>query len=370
MNKTVPALAASLLAAAALAQDETPVEEAALPVPQQAPAPSATFLPLPFCRMSEGLAEVRSPASEEWQPVEEGRFYPLGSAYRTRQGGRLVLAFGPDSTATISGESSFGTRQQPLGDKTRGIVLAYGTVDLTLPENLREGAFFVAAPGFVVKNPAGESRYAYETVGDGDKATVRCVTGSLGVEGRHFCVPAMRAANEMVVRTSHDHLVTFLYGTSGDYVVRLDQGVCTKEDIGDDGQVTTSVEKRTSEWHLSPKTKVIISRCLPAIGGRMSVHTMAFDAAGERQSECYFCEGRAEVNSGELVSKVRLTGEEVAKRAAEATTETVAAEDAEEAAPSGSGDGGKKAEDDGGNNNGNNNNNNNNENDASDTEAE
>ena len=61
----------------------------------------------------------------------------------------------------------------------------------------------------------------------------------------------------------------------------------------------------------------------------MSVHTMAFDASGERKSECYFCEGRAEVNSGELVAKDRRSGEELAKRAAEAT-ETTAAKDADD----------------------------------------
>lgn len=347
MKKTLSAIAVSFLATVALAEEDAEASDgAALPEAQKtAVSSSVTFLPLPFCRTVEGVAEVRKPGSEEWLPVEEGRFYPLGATYRTKKGGRLVVAFGADSAAAIADEASFGTRLQKLGDKTRGIVLAYGTVDLSLPENLREGAFFVTAPGFVVKNPAGESRYAYEVVGDGDKATVRCVTGSLAVEGRHFNIPSMRAADEVVIRTSHDHLVTFLYGTSGDYVVRLDQGVCVKEDIGDDGQVKTSEENRTSDWHLSPKTKVIISRSMPSIGERMSVHTMAFDAAGERQSECYFCERRAEVNSGELVAKDKLTGEEIAKRAAEATTETVAAEDAEDGSSSGSGSGNDNSND-------------------------
>ncbi|MBR2838926.1 MAG: hypothetical protein IKE55_09095 [Kiritimatiellae bacterium] len=328
IEKTLSALAASMLAAAAFAQDAAPAggaEADEVPAVPKA-APASAFTALPFCREAEGEAEILKLGATEWEPVEEGRFYPLGSVYRTRPGGKLVLAFGPESTAMISGNSSFATRRQTLGEKTRGIVLVYGTVDLALPGNMREGAFFVSAPGFSVKNPAGESKYVYETVGDGDKATVRCVTGSLAVEGRHFDIPAMRAADEVVIRTSHDHLVTFLYGTSGDYVVKLDQGVHNKEEINDDGQVVTTVEKRTTDWHLSPKTKVIINRCLPSIGERMSVHTMAFDAAGERQSECYFCEGRAEVNSGELVAKDKLTGEELAKRAAEATTDSAADE--------------------------------------------
>ncbi|MBQ3287834.1 MAG: hypothetical protein IJH50_00305 [Kiritimatiellae bacterium] len=360
IKKTMSVFAAALLAATAFAQEEeketteaaaSATDEAAVP---KAAAPAAVFTTLPYCRLAEGTAEVLRSGSSEWAQIEEGRFYPLGSAYRTKQGGKLVLAFGVDSTATISGESSFGTRLQPVGEQTRGIVLAYGTVELALANNLREGAFFVTAPGFTVKNPAGESKFVYESVGDGDKATVRCVTGSLAIDGQHFSIPAMRAADEVIIRTSHDHLVTFLYGTSGDYVVRLDQGVRARDDVGEDGQIVSKVEKKTTDWHLSPKTKVIINRCLPSIGERMSVHTMAFDAAGERQSECYFCEGRAEINSGELVTKDKLSAEELARHAAETTTETSA--DADES-DSGSSDAGSD-------------NDNNNGNDGSDTEAE
>ena len=357
IKKTMSAFAAALLAATAFAQEEEATEAAdsatdEVAVPKAA-APAAVFSALPYCRFADGTAEVLAPGSEGWAPIEEGRFYPLGSSYRTKAGGKLVLAFGIDSTATISGESSFGTRVQQIGEQTRCIVLAYGTVELALASNLREGAFFVTAPGFTVKNPAGESKFVYESVGDGDKATVRCVTGSLAIDGQHFSIPAMRAADEVIIRTSHDHLVTFLYGTSGDYVVRLDQGVRARDDVGDDGQIVSKVENKTTDWHLSPKTKVIISRCLPSIGERMSVHTMAFDAAGERQSECYFCEGRAEINSGELVTKDRLSGEELAKRAAEDTTEAPA--DAGESAS-----GGSEGDD----------NDSNNGNDGSDTEAE
>ena len=60
----------------------------------------------------------------------------------------------------------------------------------------------------------------------------------------------------------------------------------------------------------------------------MSVHTMAFDAAGDLKSERSFCEGRAEINSGELVPVSKASAEELAKKAAEMTKE--AAEDAEE----------------------------------------
>ena len=330
MKRTVLALAMAVTASAVLAEEES---ENAAPAAEKAvaaakDAPKAAFTTLPLCRQVEGQAEVRRPGGE-WETAEEGRFYPLGTSFRTDKNGRMTIAFGPESSAQIFGASEFGTRVQGLTVKSRTLVLGKGSLTLKLADNLPDGAFFVTAPGFVVKNPAGESRFDYEDMGDGDKVVVRCVTGTMGLEGRHFDIPVMRAANEVIVRTSHDNLCTFLYGTSGDYVVRLDQGLCAREEIGDDGQMKRAVEKGVSEWHLTPSTKVIITRAVPALGERMSVHTMAFDAAGERKSEFYFCEGRAEVNSGELVAKEKIDGEELAKRAAEAT-ETTAATDAEE----------------------------------------
>ena len=336
-KKAIALLGASLLALSAVAQEEseTPAAEtpaAEAPAKEESAAQTVkappTFTTLPFCRIVEPPVEVKKPRWD-WEPAEEGRFYPLGTSYRSHPGGRLILSFGRTSTATIEGESSFGTRQQALGGASRTLILAYGTVVLSLADNLPEGAFFVTAPGFTVRNPAGESRYSYELTQNGDRATVRCVTGSLGLSGRHFDIASMRAADEIVITSEHDYLVTMLEGTSGDYVVKVDQGVRAGIEVDDSGVMKDVINKDVLDWHLSPRTKVVINRAVPSIGERMGVHTMAFDAMGELQSDRIFCEGRAEINSGELVAKAH-SGEEMAKRAAEAseTTEEAATEEA------------------------------------------
>ena len=327
----VAALVASVVSGAAVAQEgeSASAEQAAAEPAETAktvkPAPS--FTTLPFCRLVEPPVEVKKPKGD-WEPAEEGRFYPLGTSYRSHQGGKLVVSFGATSTATIEGESSFGTRVQPIGESSRTIVMGIGELVLSLADNLPEGAFFVSAPGFMVRNPAGESRYSYETTPNGDRATVRCVTGALGIGGRHFDIPAMRAADEIVITSEHDYLVTILEGTSGDYVVKLDQGVRAAMEVDESGATKEVVSKDVLDWHLSPRTKVTINRAVPSIGERLAVHTMAFDAAGELQSDRVFCEGRAEINSGELVVKAQ-SSEDLAKRAAEAaeTTEEAAVEE-------------------------------------------
>ena len=334
MKRLIASIAAMSAACALFADDETEVsvdaEMEGLPAVQTNEAPMRVFTVLPLCRRIEGRASVRKPGGE-WEPALEGKFYPLGTSFRAEEGGTLSVAFGRTSFVTVENGSEFGTRAQGLGEKSRTLVLARGSIALRLPDNLPEGVFFVTAPGFTVKNPAGESAITYADKGDGDEAVILCRTGSLAVEGRHFDIPVMRAADELKIRTSHDNLFTSLYGTSGNYIVKIDQGMCTHEDINDEGERTVVVEKGFLDWHLSPRTKVVINRSVPAIGERMSVHTMTFDAAGVLQNERAFSEGRAEVNSGELVMKA-VNGEDLAKKAADLTETTAAAADTEDAA--------------------------------------
>lgn len=332
MKRTFLMVAAMSVTFALFAEDETEATEgteAISAVQTNSAASVKAFTTLPLSRHVEGVVSVRKP-NGDWEAVEEGHFYPLGSYFRAEKGGSLVLAFGSDSLVTISSGAEFGTRAQSIGEPFRTLVLVRGTVALKLPDNLPEGAFFITAPGFTIKNPAGESVVTYENKGDGDVATILCKTGSLGIEGRHFDIPAMRAADEVRIRTSKDILFTSLYGTSGNYVVNLDQGMCAHEEFGEDGVMKSVVEKGVLAWHLSPRTQVVINRSVPAIGERMSVHTMTFDAAGGLKNERAFSEGRAEVNSGELVPQEKTDADDLAKRAAE-VTETTAATDVEDA---------------------------------------
>ena len=154
------------------------------------------FFTLPKVHKLDGAAEVLKPGYAEWAQAEEGRFYPLGTQFRTvGKESRMTVQLGRESSVVVGGDASFGTRQQGLEEKSRAIVLSGGVIGVKLPRNLPEGLLTVTAPGFSVVNPAGESRYRYRKTGDGDRADVRCVTGSLAVEGRHFKILSMRAAN-------------------------------------------------------------------------------------------------------------------------------------------------------------------------------
>ena len=290
------------------------------------------FYTLPKAEKLDGSADVLKPGARDWEAAVEGRFYPLGSVFRTVGAStRFTVALGRDCTVSIVGEASFGTRGQGLGIKSRAILLKGGVVTVDLPRNLPEGLFFVDAPGFTVVNPAGKSTYRYAKTGDGDKATIRCVTGSLSIEGLHFKILSMRAANEVSIQTSQDALFTGIYGTRGDYICKLDQGTVKIRDV-ETGESHT--EQKFLEWKVSPQTAVRIQRAVPEIGENMAVTIMTFDAAGNLKNRCAFAENRFEVNSGELAPNDKNSQSELEKKAAEATAETTAVEtEATDAAP-------------------------------------
>lgn len=275
---------------------------------------SRLFYLLPYCREVEGGAEVLVPGSKEWKAIEEGRYYPLGTVYRTlTPESRLRIVFGRDCEVFVRKIASFGTRVQAMGEQVRAVNLVSGTITLKVPNNLPEGAFSVVAPGFTAYNPAGESRYTYRTTGDGDEAVIRCVTAALSVKGRHFDVIGMRAANEIKIRTSQDLLFTSLHGQRGDVLVRLDQGRFQLKDYGT-GEI--KLEDRVLDWKLSPRTAVRIHRALPALGEKLAVTVMTFDAGGNLKNRCAFTEKTVEVNSGELGPTSKKDRDELARRAA------------------------------------------------------
>lgn len=334
--------------AAESSSDETDEADAAIEIGGQIHHTKTTpkyFHTLPTIKRLEGVAEVLKPGARDWERAEESRFYPLGSIYRTiGRDTRLTVAFGRDCNVVIVGEASFGTRGQGLAEKSRAILLKSGRIGVFLPRNLPEGLFSVDAPGFTVVNPAGNSVYHYRKTGDGDLATIRCKTGSLAIEGRHFRILSMRAANEVRIRTSQDALFTGIYGSRGDYICKLDQGLVKTRDV-ETGE--SHIDPKFLEWKVSPQTAVRIQRAVPEIGENMSVTVMTFDAAGNLKNRCAFAENRFEINSGELAPTGKGKQAELVKKAAEATSDTapVEAEAVEAEATEAEADGGGSSAD-------------------------
>lgn len=318
------------------AGDEPAKAEEGELAPQSAAKPAQVFLPLMRCLRAEGQVQVLKPRTEAWVDAEEGRLYPLGSTIRVNgtvgASPEAVFEFGDKATIRATAAAEFATREIELGSSARTVVLKSGAVDIKLPLTLKEGAFSVTAPFFTASNLAGESQFDYKPLADGDETLVRCVTGTLTLQGRHYKIAKMRAADQIRIRTTGDDLFTSLLGEIGDCKVTLDQGVERKKEVGDNGSMIEKDVPRTLEFGLFPQYEVKIFRRAAEVGGRMIVSMMTFDQAGEMKNRCAFAEGLAIVNSGELVVATKISETDAKKeKAAEKDDSETVEDDATEA---------------------------------------
>ena len=302
-------------------QEETDEDGLPKPPPEK---PPKYFTTLPVCTQADGTVEVKIPGSGEWQPVEEKRFYPLGAIFRTgTQASRLVMTFGKNCVVTLYGLSSFGTKAQPLDDMTRTIILGEGELKLQLPQNMKDGFFFVTTPGFKIGALSGESKYVRKLMGDGDEVRVKCASGSMSIEGRHFNILQMRAQNVVRIRMSQDLLFTCITGMGGDYMCKLDQGLV---EVKNYETGVSTIEQKFLDLKISPQTNVRIHRAVPKLGEKLAVTTMTFDASGVLCNSCSFVEERFEVNTGETAPMAKERKAELAKKAQEASESVLGGE--------------------------------------------
>lgn len=250
---------------------------------------------------AEGEAFVRLPNQQSFGKAEGGKFYPNGSAFRV-VGKSASFEFGKESFIKVEGDAEFGTANAEFGSQPRTVMPVRGTFVVSLPRTLPTGLFSVAYPNFTVKDLAGESRHELVPSGDGDEAVVHVITGMLSVDGPHYSIARMNAADRIRIRTTGDKLFSSLRGEAGDYKVSLDQGTSSYKDPIS-GEVKQ--QERRLDFSLTPQCAIKIFRKRSQVGGRMAVSVMTFDPAGEMRNRFTFAEGAASVNFGEEVVRIQ-----------------------------------------------------------------
>ena len=289
---------------AAAAKDNAAATDAIDPALVQAATakPKAKFFH-ELVRFTQADADVtvRLPNQQEFKAAVEGKFYPNGAAFRVA-GKSAEFEFGKDATLKVDGDAEFSTATTDIGAQPRTVIPVRGAFTVSLPRTLPTGLFSVAYPNFTVKDLAGESKHELLPSGDGDEAVVHVITGMLALEGPHYTIARMSAADRIRIRTTGDRLFTSLRGEAGDYKVSLDQGMSSYKDPIS-GEVKT--QERRLEFGLTPQCAIKIFRKRSAVGGRVAVSVMTFDPAGEMRNRFTFAEGTASVNFGEEVVRIQ-----------------------------------------------------------------
>ena len=282
------------------AEETAPAETVAAP----AKVAARHFHTLVKLAYANDNVSVKLPRQTEFTSAVEGKFYPNGSVFRVVQSGTepAVFEFGPEASVKVSGNAEFGTREVPIGDNTRTVTMVSGQISVSLPRTMPTGLFTVSYPNFTVKDLAGESSHELLPSGDGDEAVVHVITGMLSVEGMHYSIARMSAADRIRIRTTGEALFSSLRGESGDYKVTLDQGITVYRDP------ISGVEKeqvRKLDYSLTPQCAIKLFRKRSQVGGRVAVSVMTFDPAGEIRNRYTFAEGTAKINFGEEIVRVQ-----------------------------------------------------------------
>lgn len=254
-----------------------------------------------LARFSDNVT-VRLPRKDAFVPAVEGKFYPNGSVFRVSAAAEpAVFEFGPETFVKSDGDVEFGVRETAIGETTRTLTMVKGALTVSLPRTMPTGLFSVAYPNFTAKDLAGDSRHELNPSGDGDEAVVHVITGMLALDGAHYKIARMSAADRVRIRTTGEALFTSLRGEAGDYKVTLDQGVVTYRDpISGE----TKEQARSIDYSLTPQCAIkIFRKC--SLSGRMAVSVMTLDAAGEMRNRYTFAEGTPKINFGEEVVRVQ-----------------------------------------------------------------
>ena len=221
------------------------------------------FQPLVQVMNIRGICEVHNPDVGQYKPAMRNKAYPMGSTFRTGIDGRCALVFSMKDTLRMSPNSEVVVEADKANSDVRIVKLIRGQIRTNIRDNPREGAFNVFTEDTFCKSLSGRGTYTMTRTPTLTILKVSTVTGSAVVEGPHYTVPALRAANAIEIQTSPNRALSRIADISGDYNIVLPNG--------SDKPVT---------YTMSPKDIVKIWRETAKIGGRMIVSVLVLKPNG------------------------------------------------------------------------------------------
>lgn len=278
----VAALALSL--SAQETEEMSPLDEMAALLAAQ---PETQFAYLVRVANIQGTCEVNNPDVGMYKPVKHNKAYPLGSTFRTGPGSSCFLVFSPEDSAEVTEQSEVMVSGVSTNSKTCHILnlkLINGTVKTALRDNLKGSVFNINTPNAEIKNMTGRGEYTIGSEGENEILQVATITGTASLEGPHYTIPALQAANTVNILTAPNRSFSRLTSVSGDFAIILHNGTEQPVNFG-----------------MSPQAIVKIWRNIAPVGGRTIVSTLVVSPTGMARHRFAYAEGRPILQTGELV---------------------------------------------------------------------
>ncbi len=285
IRSSVCALAAVWMTAVHAQEEAQPAAaDGQAPAAEQQEAPAKIFMPMVRLVQVRGKCDAQNPDLGSYSAAVENKVYPLGTRFRTGPESAATLVFsGQESAQLVSGTEVCVEAPDKQPDN-RVLRLFSGTVKTSLRENLPEGSFSVCTPNAACKNLEGRGEYSLTTAAGTETLQIATITGAARIEGPHYHIPALRAANTVNIQTSVDRSFSRLTSVSGDFVIVLNKG-----------------EEEPVSYGMSPKAVVKIWRENAPVGGRPVIAALVVSPTGIAKHRFAYAEGRSGVATGELV---------------------------------------------------------------------
>lgn len=278
--------AAALLTVSAQENDATAVKEPVVAANDLGGPPEVKFANLVRVVNIQGFCDVNNPDVGTFQPAKHNKAYPMGSLFRTGAGGTCILILSAEDNVAMDQNTELMVTAAADNSQNLTLKLISGEIKTTLRDNLANGSFSVSTPNNAIKNISGRGAYSLSMESDGELLKLSTVTGTARIEGPHYTVPALQAANKLFITTTPNRSFTRLTSVSGDFAIELPNG--SEEPV---------------IYSMSPKAVVKIWRENAPVGGRTIVSTLVVSPTGLARHRFAYAEGRTLLKTGELVEQ-------------------------------------------------------------------
>ncbi|MDA3926721.1 MAG: hypothetical protein PF904_18705 [Kiritimatiellae bacterium] len=234
----------------------------------------------------QGICEVNNPDLGEFKQAKHNKAYPMGSIFRTGANSKCILIFSAADSAIVTANSELMVTACKKTCQSLTLKLITGEIQTTLRDNLSDGSFSVNTPNCDIINISGRGSYTLGTEEGNEILKASTITGTARVEGPHYTIPALQAANKVNITTDPNRSFSRLTSVSGDFAIELSNG--TEEPI---------------IYKMSPKALVKIWRESAPVGGRTIVSTLVVSPTGMARHRFAYAEGRKVLKTGELVKQ-------------------------------------------------------------------
>jgi len=247
--------------------------------------PAQSFDPLFRVSNIKGACQVKRPEATAFEPAENGKAYPFGTAVRTTRDSQALILLSADDTVQMQALSDV-TVLAPAGtDAGRVVRLDGGKLQTFIREGLPEKAVVIETPVAVCDTIVNRSDIVLGREKDGLHLDVATSSGGVRIGGPQFSVPHLKAGTSVRIISTEDRSLTRITNTSGDYKIELDNGTETPVALG----TTTHSTVRIWREHA-------------AVGGKLVVSVFAAGPDGKGRANFAYVVGEPSIASSGLPS--------------------------------------------------------------------